>query len=335
MYGQELLGINQEKALEYRDALCRGHELLRMGYTRVNFAYFMNKVEIDYVLSAIDFVGRYGWLFLPSYTFDKETAEFYVKGEPEHERINSLDDVDYDRGFMSFRNTKAFLNTPEDIPDYWKVIEEAKKELFRAVKKIGRTDTSRDNRNVIEEEFRHLDQFLYANEVENEILNTTKRGNKIEEHLAPRSSSLITPPTDEDSKSKEDDLDEDYSDMDFFNNSSSEMDSPELIIVTPSKEILNLVGEALKDFEMIKDDDAVLVALSGGKDSLSLLHILRHLQGISKVKFKLAAVSIDPETEEYDPFPLKSYLKKLGIPYFYEVDNLAERTRDHKKKNSE
>jgi len=42
------------------------------------------------------------------------------------------------------------------------------------------------------------------------------------------------------------------------------------------KEILSLVGAAIRDFEMIKDKDRVLVALSGGKDSLSLLHILKH-----------------------------------------------------------
>jgi len=40
--------------------------------------------------------------------------------------------------------------------------------------------------------------------------------------------------------------------------------------------VRNLVGQAFKDFDMIKDGDSVLLALSGGKDSLSMIHILRY-----------------------------------------------------------
>jgi tRNA 2-thiocytidine biosynthesis protein TtcA len=47
-------------------------------------------------------------------------------------------------------------------------------------------------------------------------------------------------------------------------------------LIKVPKEILSQVGAAIRDFDMIKDGDRVLVALSGGKDSLALIHILRH-----------------------------------------------------------
>ena len=45
---------------------------------------------------------------------------------------------------------------------------------------------------------------------------------------------------------------------------------------------------------MIKDGDRVLVALSGGKDSLSLIHVLRHFQNVAPIKFDIGAVTVDP-----------------------------------------
>ncbi len=45
---------------------------------------------------------------------------------------------------------------------------------------------------------------------------------------------------------------------------------------------------------MIKEGDSVLVALSGGKDSLSLVHVLRYFQSVAPVKFTIGAVTVDP-----------------------------------------
>lgn len=56
-------------------------------------------------------------------------------------------------------------------------------------------------------------------------------------------------------------------------------------LVKVPKEILSQVGAAIRDFDMIKDGDRVLVALSGGKDSLALVHIMRHFQAVAPIKF--------------------------------------------------
>ena len=77
---------------------------------------------------------------------------------------------------------------------------------------------------------------------------------------------------------------------------------------------------------MIQDGDRVLVCLSGGKDSLSLLHALRQYQHYIRargVEFELGAVTIDPKSSSYNPAPLIPYLKSLGIPYFYEEQGLS------------
>lgn len=43
---------------------------MRMGYTRFNLPYFFSDEEINYVVSALEFVCQYGWMLLPSYKFD-------------------------------------------------------------------------------------------------------------------------------------------------------------------------------------------------------------------------------------------------------------------------
>jgi tRNA 2-thiocytidine biosynthesis protein TtcA len=84
------------------------------------------------------------------------------------------------------------------------------------------------------------------------------------------------------------------------------------------KRLAKLVGKAVQDFRMINEGDRVLVGVSGGKDSLTLVNILRGLQARAPIKFELGCVTVDPQTPEYDPSKLKTYFASLGIPYFYE-----------------
>jgi tRNA 2-thiocytidine biosynthesis protein TtcA len=90
----------------------------------------------------------------------------------------------------------------------------------------------------------------------------------------------------------------------------------------------------MRDFEMIKDGDRVLIALSGGKDSLALVHILRHFQSVAPIKFDIGAVTVDPMVVEYKPQPLVPYMASLGVPYWIESDALVERARFSMQKNS-
>jgi tRNA 2-thiocytidine biosynthesis protein TtcA len=104
--------------------------------------------------------------------------------------------------------------------------------------------------------------------------------------------------------------------------------------VTPSRPLLAAAGRAIGDFAMIRAGDRILLGLSGGKDSLSLLHILLHLQQKAPVQFELAACTVDPQSPEYDPSPLKGYLEELGVPFFYESQPIVASAAEHMKGDS-
>ena len=100
------------------------------------------------------------------------------------------------------------------------------------------------------------------------------------------------------------------------------------------KSIIKPVGKAVTEFEMIKEGDHVLLGLSGGKDSLSLLHILRHLQRHAPINFSISAITVDPEIEGFDPSRLKQYLADLDIPYFYESHDITKQAEEQMKNDS-
>jgi tRNA(Ile)-lysidine synthase TilS/MesJ len=104
--------------------------------------------------------------------------------------------------------------------------------------------------------------------------------------------------------------------------------------IKPPKSILKLVGRAIAQYQMIREGDRILLGLSGGKDSLALLVILKHLQRHSPIKFELAACTIDPEIPGFDPSPLKEWVASMEIPYFYESEDLVALADAHMKGNS-
>ena len=90
---------------------------------------------------------------------------------------------------------------------------------------------------------------------------------------------------------------------------------------SPTRSIMKPTLEALIRYKMINNGDKVLVCVSGGKDSLTLLHTLRQYQLQSRrfgISFDLGAMTVDPGSSSYDPSPLIPYMKELDIPYFYE-----------------
>lgn len=81
------------------------------------------------------------------------------------------------------------------------------------------------------------------------------------------------------------------------------------------KRLRRSVGNAIADFNMIEANDKVMVCLSGGKDSYTMLDILINLQKAAPIQFDIVAVNLDQKQPGYPEDILPNYLSTLGIPY--------------------
>ena len=82
-----------------------------------------------------------------------------------------------------------------------------------------------------------------------------------------------------------------------------------------TKKLRAATWNAILDYDLLKDGDRIMVCLSGGKDSYTLLDILLHYQKASNIKFDLIAVNLDQKQPGFPADVLPKYLSELGVEF--------------------
>jgi tRNA 2-thiocytidine biosynthesis protein TtcA len=95
----------------------------------------------------------------------------------------------------------------------------------------------------------------------------------------------------------------------------SAADEPSRTLNRLAARLRSAVGKCIADYRMIADGDRVMVCLSGGKDSYTMLDVLRSLQRSAPVRFELIAVNLDQKQPQFPQQVLPAYLAGLGVPF--------------------
>jgi len=100
------------------------------------------------------------------------------------------------------------------------------------------------------------------------------------------------------------------------------------------QKILSHMRKAIEEYNMIEENDKIAICLSGGKDSITMLHAFKALQRFYPKKFEIIAISIDPGFEFFDTKLLENICKQLDIPLYIEKSNAKEIVFDIRKEKN-
>eukprot|EP01095_Lingulamoeba_sp_RSL-Kostka_P017249 TRINITY_DN8856_c2_g1_i1.p1 TRINITY_DN8856_c2_g1~~TRINITY_DN8856_c2_g1_i1.p1 ORF type:complete len:1221 (+),score=453.67 TRINITY_DN8856_c2_g1_i1:204-3866(+) len=347
-----------------RDRQGAGNEMLRPGFIRLNFHFSIDNNTFQFILSAIKQIAQFGWKLLPFYKFNIDTGEWVHRSKSSliwetRKWLGAIsyksNSFSYDTPYSIFNNNSN--NNNDDNNDYISVTNLSKKDYYseclnqalsiydkadsQTNKLISGNSSSLLDSDITDSEYEFIRWFLFPSEAMSYL-----RGSLPSSHISKPIFSIKSYNNNKNIKS--DDLIDDDSNVgnnnensnNNNNNNNNDNDNKKKKkrggwrFYCPPKKLLKTALSGVVKFDMIKDGDRILVCLSGGKDSLSLLHFLKHYQYRARangINFDLGAITVDPEIHDsYDPTPLKVYLKALDTPYFLESYPIMERAKEAK-----
>ncbi|CAJ1331067.1 unnamed protein product [Effrenium voratum] len=358
-YAQQLLGIDRTTAKAFDEALMRSaQEVLRPGFVRVGVHFTMSQSDLELMASAIDWVATHGWRLLPAYSFCVETGEWYHR----------LATPQQDRAWLSSLAPPVLQNTLRELETSHKAKEQTPPQDVLAAADAALTSSFRGENPIplsstrcplLDAEYAHLVWFALPTDASEVLLAGGTQPRLAAEGAIFTAAKAVDRPThsifevasvssaqstaDSTGQSEElpapcevevlpfefGEVEEDASEFDSAGHCPAPAYPSTAIAPKVPKSLRSQVAGAIKEYDMIREADRLLVGLSGGKDSLTMLHVLLELQRRSPVKFSIAAATVNPETPEFKPEPLIDYLKALGVTYHFLSKPLIEMAKCH------
>ncbi|KHJ89661.1 aminotransferase, class V [Oesophagostomum dentatum] len=355
----DLLALQFLGALRESEGLDRTHlrrvgeyssqEMLRPGFTRISIPYFWTDKQVDYLLDCIRFVSERAADFIHLYQLNCESAEWHHHKQRTFHARKWLGYVSFTKHGMVVEEKKVDILTKNPIAEAKRLADESLEMLEKVAERTKGIpvtyprapfrpriypcfDGKKDD---LGEGMKDL--YLEENKISNDVAECefsadsdfieNGRDTDSKESCEPCSfggtantECPLEPAGGGNGRMGDFGTDENPSDAEMSD------DWERRIVVT--KRVLTPAEEAKLPWhkpplDMYKrEGDKILVCLSGGKDSLSLLHILHFYQMRCRknksTSFELGAITVDPGSSAYNPRPLIEYCRSLNIDYFYE-----------------